>query len=99
MTSTTDPENDEEYTLPSVDTLLAGTLALMTGCAHGANEHRGLMLAKIANDPVQLSEPGALSADMRRMVAHLQTRWPVPGSDRSAYSAEPGWLPASRTLP
>jgi hypothetical protein len=98
MTPTTDLESPDEYTLPTAEALLAGTLALMTGCVQGADEHRGLMSAKIASNLAQLSEHTALSCEMRRMLARLQTRWQTSGGGWSASGAALAWVSGSGTL-
>mgnify|MGYP007091142374 CR=1 FL=1 len=48
----TAPCADEEYTLPSVEALLAGTLALLTGYAQSAPDcaHRPLMARKVVSN-------------------------------------------------
>jgi hypothetical protein len=68
---------DEEYTLPSVEALLAGTLALMTGYAQSAREcpHRPLMARKLVCNLFCLSGHPQLSTAMQTMVANLRTRW------------------------
>lgn len=68
---------DEEYTLPSVEALLAGTLALMTGYAQSAREceHRPLMARKLVNNLQQLAGHPQLSSAMQTMLANLRTRW------------------------
>jgi hypothetical protein len=98
MTPTIDLEKHEEYTLPTAEALLAGTLALMTGCAQGADEHRGVMSAKIASNLAQLSEHAALSSEMRRMLARLQTRWQTPGGGWPASDAALAWVPGPGTV-
>lgn len=73
----TPPSSDEEYTLPSVEALLAGTLALLTGYAQSAPDavHRSAMARKAATHLGCLSDHPQLSAPMRVMLARLQTRW------------------------
>lgn len=68
---------DEEYTLPSVEALLAGTLALMTGYAQSAREcpHRPLMARKLVSNLFYLSAHPQLSPPMQVMLANLRTRW------------------------
>ena len=68
---------DEEYTLPGVEALLAGTLALMTGYAQSAREcpHRPLMARKLASHLLVLSAHPQLSIPMQTMLANLRTRW------------------------
>jgi len=68
---------DEEYTLPSVEALLAGTLALMTGYAQSARDcaHRPLMARKLVANLSCLSSHPQLSPAMHTMLANLRTRW------------------------
>lgn len=68
---------DEEYTLPSVEALMAGTLALLTGYAQSAPDcpHRSLMARKLVSNLFFLSEHPQLSPAMRTMLANLRTRW------------------------
>lgn len=68
---------DEEYEMPSVDALLAGTLALMTGYAQaGVNDrHRPLLARKLVSNLFFLSEHPQVSPPMRCMLANLRTRW------------------------
>ena len=68
---------DEEYTLPGVEALLAGTLALMTGYAQSAREcpHRPLMARKLVSNLLYLSAHPQLSVPMQTMLANLRTRW------------------------
>ena len=68
---------DEEYTLPSVEALLAGTLALMTGYAQSTHEcpHRAQMAGKLVTNLHQLSGHPRLSPPMQAMLANLRTRW------------------------
>jgi hypothetical protein len=77
---------DEEYELPSLDALVAGTLALMTGYAQAPEEgaHRPLMARKLVSNLFFLSEHPQLSPPMRCLLARLRTRWqaqlaPSPG--------------------
>lgn len=68
---------DEEYELPSLDALVAGTLALMTGYAQApaADAHRPLMARKLVSNLFFLSEHPQLSPPMRCLLARLRTRW------------------------
>lgn len=67
----------EEYTLPSVEALLAGCFALMTGYAQSAPDcpHRPLLAAKLISNLIRLSHDGALTPPMRAMLSNLRTRW------------------------
>lgn len=68
---------DEEYTLPSVEALMAGTLALLTGYAQSAPgcAHRPLMARKLVTNLFCLSEHPQLSAPMQTLLGNLRTRW------------------------
>lgn len=68
---------DEEYTLPSVEALLAGTLALMTGYAQSARDcaHRPIMARKLVSNLACLCAHPQLSSAMQTMLANLRTRW------------------------
>lgn len=75
-TESHDPQ-DEEYSLPPVEALLAGTLALMTGYAqHGADcEMRVLMADKLVSNLTTLAHHPALSKTMQTMLARLTEHW------------------------
>ena len=81
---------NEEYTLPSVEALMAGTLALLTGYAQSPPDgaHRSAMAAKVVANLRQLSEHSELSTPMRAMLANLRTRWQVELEQRGA-AAQP----------
>lgn len=68
---------DEEYELPSLDALVAGTLALMTGYVQAPADgvHRPLMARKLVSNLFFLSEHPQLSPPMRCLLARLRTRW------------------------
>lgn len=84
---------DEEYTLPSTEALLAGTLALMTGCAQHAGpvRQRELMAGKVVSNLTQLAQHPELSAPMRSMLAKLSARWLLELGSGTALP--PGLLP------
>ena len=69
--------SDEEYTLPSVEALMAGTLALLTGYAQSPPDcpHRSLMARKLVSNLFFLSGHPQLSAPMQTMLGNLRTRW------------------------
>ncbi|MCW5654761.1 hypothetical protein [Hydrogenophaga sp.] len=71
--------SDEEYTLPSVEALLAGTLALMTGYAQSAQAcpHRALMAGKLVSNLLRLAAHPQLSPPMQAMLGNLGTRWQI----------------------
>lgn len=90
---------DEEYALPPTEALLAGTLALMTGCAQhsGPVRHRELMVGKVVSNLTELSHHPALSAPMRLLLGRLSARWLL---ELGAETPSPGLtpLPEHRTL-
>jgi hypothetical protein len=70
----------EEYELPSIEAMLAGTLALMTGYSQAlqAAQHpqqRVLMGSKIGRNIGQLAEHPQLSAAFKQVMQGLQQRW------------------------
>lgn len=69
--------DDEAHTLPTVEALTAGTLALMTGFAQSATDcpHRGLMARKLLSHLFFLSEHPHVSPPMRAMLVNLRARW------------------------
>ncbi|QTD46989.1 hypothetical protein [Ottowia testudinis] len=89
--------HDEEYTLPCVEALFAGTLALMTGVAQAApgGAQVGPMAAKIVDNLAALAESTALSAPMRALLARLLSHWwPVAHPALADAPATPAlWMP------
>jgi hypothetical protein len=73
----TAPICEEEYTLPSAEALMAGTLALITGYAQSAPgcTHRPVLARKLITNLRFLSEHPHLSAPMQTMLSNLRTRW------------------------
>jgi hypothetical protein len=70
----------EEHELPSVEAVLAGTLALMTGHSQALQadvhpENRLLMGAKIGRNLALLVDHPLLSDGFRQVLAGLQQRW------------------------
>lgn len=67
----------EEYLLPQVEALLAGTLALMTGLAQGGERcaQRELMQAKVHANLTELSAHPHVSASLRCVLARLIHHW------------------------
>lgn len=70
----------EEHELPSVEAVLAGTLALMTGYAQALQaelhpEQRLLMGAKIGRNLELLATHGAMSEPFQRIALGLRARW------------------------
>jgi hypothetical protein len=71
---------NEEHELPTVEAVLAGTLALMTGYSQALlaelhPEHRVLMGRKIGNNLALLAEHPQLSTPFKAMLGGLQRRW------------------------
>lgn len=87
---------DEEYTMPSVEALLAGTFALMTGYAQSAPDcpHRALMARKLVSNLQCLAAHPQLSAPMQAMLANLRTRWQLE-LENTADAAMPERAPTS----
>lgn len=76
----TDRELTEEHELTSIEAVLAGTLALMTGYAQALQaelhpEQRLLMGAKIGRNLELLAQHVAVSEPFRRIALGLRARW------------------------
>lgn len=74
------PPLTDEHELPSLEALLAATLALMTGYSQALQaelhpQQRLLMGAKIGSHLERLSEHVGLSEGFRRIALGLQARW------------------------
>lgn len=68
--------SDEEYTMPSAEALLGGTLALMTGLSQApCAQHRALMAHKIVTNLKTLADSPQLSAGFRLLLDSLRQRW------------------------
>lgn len=66
----------EEYSLPSAEALLAGTLALMTGYVQACcDSHREAMGRKIVANLHFLVQDTSLTPHFRTMLGSLQARW------------------------
>lgn len=83
------PNDDEEYTLPTVEALMAGTMALMTGYAQTAvaGPQRPLMARKLVSNLLFLAEHPQVSPPMRCMLANLRTRWQLEAEQCAARAA------------
>ena len=71
---------NEEHELPSIEAVLAGTLALMTGYSQSLQaalqpEHRVLMSAKIGSNLSLLIDHPDLSGGFRKVLCGLCQRW------------------------
>lgn len=76
---TASANQDEEYLLSEQEAVLAATLALMTGFAHGCcPAHKGPIAAKVADQLsalVHSMQGPQLSCDMQALLLRLRTRW------------------------
>ena len=69
-------EASEEYELPAVEAVLAGTLALMTGCAQaGCPDQRRLMMGRIVSNMALLGDHPQLSTQFRCALGKLRCHW------------------------
>ena len=91
----------EEHELPSLEAVLAGTLALMTGYSQALQadlhpQQRIAMGAKIGNNLELLADHPALSETFQRLLLGLRARWRAM-SDCTAQAAPP-WADGLATL-
>ena len=100
MPTTFNPHRDEEYTLPSAEVLLAGTLALMTGHVQACcGTHREAMVGKIVSNLATLSADPLLSPGFKTLLWSLRGRWlnqpvadalaPLPITERYLWHTSP----------
>lgn len=95
--------NDESgHVLPSVDVLIAGTLALMTGYAQAAPEcpNRTLMAKKLISNLFFLANHPNVTPTMCCMLCNLRTRWQMsleethclrePAAPKASWHEAPG---------
>lgn len=82
-----DSTGDEEYLLPTVDALMAGTFALMTGYAQAGPEcpNRGLIAKKLVSNLFVLANHPQVAPTMRCMLGHLRRRWEVLLVEQAAH--------------
>lgn len=68
---------EDTYELPAVDALMAGALALMTGCVQApvGDPNRALMARKLVSQLTRLSGHPQLSVPMRRLMRNLCPHW------------------------
>lgn len=79
----------EEYELPAVEAVLAGTLALMTGCAQTrCPAQRRQMMNRIVGNMALLAEHPHLSDPFRSAVRNLRCHWELLVEDGSQTSGE-----------
>ena len=100
MQSTSEPYANEEYTLPSTEVLLAGTLALMTGHVQAScGTQREAMVGKIVSNLATLSADPMLSPGFKTLLWSLRGRWlnqtpldqlaPLPATERRLWHTSP----------
>lgn len=71
-----DVRREDEYDMPCVQALIAGTLALMTGHAQTAcAQHRALMAAKTASNLFILSQHPVVSPGFKTVAWRLHGQW------------------------
>jgi hypothetical protein len=78
------PADIEEHELPSIEAVLAGTLALMTGYSQALQaeldpQHRVTMGLKIGDNLSLLIDHPQLSLGFRQVLLGLQRRWHAMG--------------------
>ena len=78
------PANIEEHELPSIEAVLAGTLALMTGYSQALQaeldpQHRVKMGVKIGDNLSLLADHPQLSLGFRQVLLGLRGRWRAIG--------------------
>lgn len=75
----------EEYQMPGLEAMLAGTLALMTGYAEAANpQQRSLMSQKIFCNLGLLSQHPLVSPGFQAMAWNLRMHWLAHGPAHDA---------------
>ena len=88
----------EEYLLPQVEALLAGTQALMTGLSHteGPCARRELMRDKVRANLQELAAHPHVSATLRVVLARLVDHWraapTAAPADRAGAPPRVAWL-------
>ena len=88
----------DEHELPSLEAVLAATLALMTGYSQALQadlhpQQRLLMGAKIGSNLELLADHVGLSESFHRIVLGLRARWQLMSACTA--QAEPGPLPCA----
>jgi hypothetical protein len=95
-------DQDGEYTLPCVEALLAGTLALMTGHAQSDDAvHRRLMAKKVASNLFFLHQHPGLNEAFRTVLARLQKNWQqfdIEGAALTSATSHRLWHEAHRSV-
>lgn len=78
-------ETSEEYELPTLEAVLAGTLALMTACAQArCPDQRRSMMGRIVSNMAMLGDQPQLSTQFRCAVGKLRCHWELLLEDGSA---------------
>jgi hypothetical protein len=93
-------ETTEEYELPEVEAVLAGTLALMTACAQArCPSQRRLMMGRIVSNMALLADHPQLSDAFRCALGRLRCHWELLVEDAPG-NRPPGEIlhPAPATL-
>lgn len=99
---TTTNTGDKTCVLPTMEALMAGTLALMTGCAqaHSADPNRQLLARKRVSQLFFLSEHPQVAAPMRCVLRNLRLRWQQEAArDALVRQAVPDPTPLWHTAP
>lgn len=97
------PADIEEHELPSIEAVLAGTLALMTGYSQALQaeldpQHRVKMGLKIGDNLSLLVDHPQLSLGFRQVLLGLQGRWHAM-SECTAQAAQDCDCAAADTMP
>ena len=97
------PANIEEHELPSIEAVLAGTLALMTGYSQALQaeldpQHRVKMGVKIGDNLSLLADHPQLSLGFRQVLLGLRGRWHAMG-ECTAQAAQDCDCAATETAP
>lgn len=92
--------HDEEYSLPSAEALLAGTLALMTGYAQHQEgcDIRPLMAGKLVRNLSALAAHPGVTEPMKVMLGKLLEHWmraAHPAGIEATRPAESSWAHAA----
>lgn len=96
-------QEDEARALPSVDALIAGTFALMTGYAQAPTDcpNRGLIGKKLVSNLFFLANHPQVTPNLRCMLGNLRTRWQILLEERHAsreMAPQATWLEAPASL-
>ena len=90
----------DEYTMPCAEAVLAGTLALMTGHARcGCAQHRDMMASKAASNLALLAQHPLMSEGFRTVAFKLHIQWVelIQAERVSQYTAVPSQVAPSQT--